>query len=285
MKNTSHRIQYLLLMAMFGCLGPVVRAIGLPSVVTACLRAWISTLVLVPFMMITGRKLRKESFKKTIFPMIVCGVLLFGDWFGLFMAYNYTTIATATICYYIVPILVLLGSALFLREKMTTTHIVCAVVAFIGMFLASGGSISSFSGIDLRGPLFSLIGAVSYAGIVIINKRFPEGDPVVRTTIQLAVAAVFTSPYVFATTDFAVLEINGKTVAYLLLLGVVMTAAAYIAYFSLILKIPSRSVAIFAYADPIVAVLISVLIMREPLAWQGYLGAVMIIGAAIVSEK
>ena len=34
------KLQFLLVMCLFGCLGPLVRAIGLPSAVTACLRAW-----------------------------------------------------------------------------------------------------------------------------------------------------------------------------------------------------------------------------------------------------
>lgn len=278
------KLYYLLLMALFGCLGPVVRAIGLPSVVTACLRAWISSLTLMGYMAATKHKVSKEEIKGYLKPMIVCGVLLFGDWFGLFMSYQYTTIATATVCYYIVPILVLIGSLIILKEKFKIRHLICAVIAFAGMFFVSGVAPDGFGATDIRGPLFALLGAVSYAGVVLINKKKPEGDPMVRTTIQLFVAALFTTPYVCLTTDFSELSFTWKTVGLLLLLGVAMTAVTYIWYFSLILKIPSRTVAIFSYADPIVAVLISVFFMAEPMGLYGIIGTVMIIGAAIVSE-
>ena len=51
MKNRTalRKLAFLLLMALFGGLGPLVRAIGLPSSVTACLRAWISAAALGAF--------------------------------------------------------------------------------------------------------------------------------------------------------------------------------------------------------------------------------------------
>lgn len=278
------KIYYLLLMALFGCLGPVVRAIGLPSVVTACLRAWISSLALIGYLGISKHKIDKEEIKGYLLPMGVCGVFLFGDWFGLFMSYQYTTIATATVCYYIVPILVLIGSLAILRERFRIKHLICALIAFAGMFFVSGVLPNGFGDTDIRGPLFALLGAVSYAAVVLINKKYPKGDPMVRTAIQLLVAAVFTTPYVCLTTDFSELDFTWRTVGLLLLLGVIMTAVTYIWYFSLILQIPSRTVAIFSYADPVVAVLISVFFMSEPMSIYGIIGTLMIIGAAVVSE-
>lgn len=272
-------------MAVFGCLGPVVRAIGLPVTVTACLRAWISSLSLILFILLSGRRYTRQELKKVIPPMLVCGILLAGDWIGLFAAYNYTTIATATMCYYIVPILVLIASAVFLKERFTLKHGICAVIAFTGMILVSGVVETGIPGIDeVRGVLFSLLGAVSYAGVVIINKKYPTGDAMLRSTIQLAVAALLTTPYTLLTTDPGDVSFSLRSVLLLLLLGVVMTAATYILYFYLILKIPSRTVAIFAYADPVVAVIISVFFLSEPMSVYGLIGSLMIIGAAVTSE-
>ena len=73
-------------------------------------------------------------------------------------------------------------------------------------------------------------------------------------------------------------------VVLLLLLGVGLTAIPYIAYFSLMVKIPARSVAIFSYADPLVAVLLSVFALGERMTLFGLVGTVLIIGAAMISE-
>ena len=70
----------------------------------------------------------------------------------------------------------------------------------------------------------------------------------------------------------------------LLLLGVGLTAIPYILYFSLIVRIPARSVAIFSYADPVMAVLLSMFLLGEKMTLFGLVGTVLIIGAAMISE-
>lgn len=278
------KLGFLLIMALFGCLGPLIRAIGLPVSVTACLRAWISSAALVLFMLIARRGLNWTELKKIILPMLFSGALLAGDWIGLFMSYQYTTIAVATVCYYIVPILLLIASPFVLGEKITLRHWICILVAFGGMALVSGVTESGFSASGILGPLFAFFGAVCYAVLILINKRFPQGDVLVRTTLQLFVAAVLTTPYVLLTVDSSALVFTAQSVFLLLLLSVGMTALTYIFYFWLVVKIPARSVAIFSYADPVVAVLISVFFLGEPMTLAGAAGTVLVIGAAMVSE-
>ena len=70
----------------------------------------------------------------------------------------------------------------------------------------------------------------------------------------------------------------------LLVAGVVHTGLAYALYFDARGAIPSQTAAIFSYIDPVVAVLTSVLLLREPMPPSVGLGAVLILGAAVVSE-
>lgn len=282
-KTTLRKLAFLLLMALFGGLGPLVRAIGLPSSVTACLRAWISATSLGAFLLFSGRRIDRAETRRTLVPMLLSGVLIGLDWIGLFASYSYTTIATATVCYYVAPILVLLGAALLLHERFTLRHLLCALSAFAGMVFVSGVAKAGFAAADIRGPLFALFGALAYASVVLINKKYPGGDSLVRTAIQLAAAALLTTPYVLLT-ERAPISLTAKGVALLLVLGVLLTAIAYIAYFTMIVHIPSRTVAIFSYADPMVAVLISVFFLGEGMDLFGVLGTALIIGAALISE-
>ena len=63
----------------------------------------------------------------------------------LFEAYNYTSVATATLCYYLAPILVILISPVVLKEALTTRKLLCAVSALAGMVLVSGVPDAGFS--------------------------------------------------------------------------------------------------------------------------------------------
>ena len=75
-KTALLKIRFVLLMALFGLLGPLVRAIGLPSPVTACLRAWVSAAALSAFCLVSRRPIDREELKRTLLPMAVCGALI-----------------------------------------------------------------------------------------------------------------------------------------------------------------------------------------------------------------
>ena len=290
-KNESLKLKltYLFVMVMFGIMGPIVRAIGLPSPVIACLRAWISSICLILYMVITKHPFDRNAVKWVLVPMSLCGLYMAIDWIGLFESYNYTTIATATVCYYITPVLVFLASPFLLKEPFTIRHFTCTLVAFVGMAFVSGifepGALGSASQADtIKGILFALLGAAGYAAIILTNKKHPDGDPIIRTTIQLSVAAILTTPYVFIRYDVSALHFTLKGVLFLLLLSVVLTAALYIVYFSTVVRLPARSVAILSYVDPVTAVFVSIFFLGEKITVFGVIGTVLIIGAAIVSE-
>lgn len=282
---TSYKLQFLFIMFLFGIMGPMVRAIGLPSSVIACCRAWISGTALIAYIKFSRREFDRADIKSVTVPMLICGVCMAGDWIGLFEAYNYTTIATATVCYYLTPGIVFVLSPLVLGERFRLKHVICAVTSLIGMFFVSGiveNGLPKLS--EIKGVLWALFGAVSYSAIILINKKYPRGDPVVRTAMQLATAAVLTTPYVFLRNSMSSLHFTPKGILLLLLLGIGFTAITYIRYFNIIVRIPARTVAIFSYADPVVAVLVSVFVMGEPITVYGIIGSVLIIGSAIVSE-
>ena len=286
MKNLNKdKILFFLIAVLFGTIGPVVRAIGLPSHVVANLRAWIASVALILFLVLTKKKVDFALLKQKALPLAVCGVLMAVNWIGLFEAYNYTTIATATVCYYMMPIIVFFLSPLVLGEKFTAKHLVCALVALAGMVLVSGmveNGIPELS--EIKGILWALLGAVCYSGIILINKKNPEVAPFVRTTVMMFLAAVFSTPYVLLRGGYCLSSLTLKGTACLLLLAVGLTAFTYMKYFDVLTKIPARTAAIFSYLDPVVAVLISVFVMGEPITLTGIVGSVLIIGSALVSE-
>ena len=283
--NTTHnKIFFLLLMICYGCMGPIVEKTGLPAGLLALVRAVIAFVLLLLFLVFRTQKTDKTELKKCLLPMVASGAFLAGDWVFLFLAYEHTTVATATVIYYIVPVLVLLGSFFFLGEKIKIRHGICMLFAFGGEVLVSGIIGGGFCLSDMTGPIFALCSALCYASIILVNKKFPHGDTIVRTVIQIGVAAVCTAPYALLATDFSTVTLTAESVFYTLLLSVVLTAAAYVCYFSLIVKIPAKTTAFFSYADPVTAVLVSVFVMGEPITALAVVGTVMVIGSAIISE-
>jgi drug/metabolite transporter (DMT)-like permease len=59
---------------------------------------------------------------------------------------------------------------------------------------------------------------------------------------------------------------------------------AYLLYFTGLQKLPAQSVALISYVDPVSALVFSALILHESLTPTQLLGAVLIIGGAILGE-
>ena len=57
------------------------------------------------------------------------------NWIFLFEAYRLTSITTATLAYYMVPVILILLSPLILKERVGLTKWICVICALIGMSL------------------------------------------------------------------------------------------------------------------------------------------------------
>ena len=70
----------------------------------------------------------------------------------------------------------------------------------------------------------------------------------------------------------------------LLFVGLVHTGVAYALYFSSMKDLKAQTIAIFSYIDPIVAILLSALFLKEKMGFFGILGAILVLGSTFISE-
>ena len=281
--KTSSLLLLLGSMAIFGAIGLVRRLIPLPSSVIAMARGLIGGAAILLVLLARGKRISLRALGGEGLWLALAGVLLGFNWILLFEAYRYTTVAIATLCYYMAPILVVLVSPLLLHERVTAKKAVCVLLALVGMLLVSGVLRADAGGGDARGVLFGLGAALFYAGIVLTNKKVTRTDGLTRTVIQLLTAGVVLVPYVLLTEDLSALTLTPYTVGMLLVAGLVFTALTYTMYFSAIPGLRAQTAALGSYIDPVVAVLISALVLHEPMTALDWLGAALVLGATAVS--
>ena len=278
-------LMILISMMIWGSIGIFRRFIPLSSSLIAFFRGLIGALFLVLFVKLQKKQIVHHIGRRSFLLLALSGGIMGVNWILLFEAYNYTTVATATLCYYMAPTIVVLLSPLLFQEKITLRKGICAAIAVIGMFFVSGVVESGLPApSELRGILFGLGAAVLYACVVILNKMTPGIDAFEKTIIQLGASSVVLLPYVLLTEKSVPAELTGLTVIMLLLVGLVHTGIAYAMYFGSVDGLRAQTVAILSYMDPITALVLSALILGEKMTVYGVIGAVMIIGAAIVSE-
>jgi len=132
--------------------------------------------------------------------------------------------------------------------------------------------------------LINMIAPALYAGVILLNKRMKPIPAFDKTLIQLGMAATVALPYVLATVDVGALHPAPLALILLLVVGIVHTGVAYTMYFSSMDDIPAQTVALFSYIDPVSAIFLSAIFLKEPLTLFGCIGAVLVLGSTLVSE-
>ena len=283
------KIKIITAMATFGTIGIFVRYIPLPSSIIALVRGVLATFFLLAVMACGKRWPDKAAITRNLALLLISGVLIGFNWILLFEAYNYTSVAVATLCYYLAPVFVIIASPFVLGEKLTTRKTLCVIAALGGMVLVSGVIQNYMNGgntedLNLTGVLLGIGAGALYATIILINKKLKDISSYDTTVMQLAAASIVLVPYCLLTVNMGVLEITPVSMALLLIVGIVHTGIAYVLYFGSIKELPAQTVAIFSYIDPILAVLLSALLLKENMDMLSILGAVMILGSTFVSE-
>lgn len=279
------RLSLLCSMIIFGSIGLFRRWIPIPSGLLAMLRGLIGAVCLLLIMLILKKPIDRAAIRKNLLLLILSGGMIGFNWILLFESYRFTTVATATLCYYMAPVFVLLAAPLILKERISPKSLLCALLALVGMCLVTGivaGSLPTKQ--DTIGILLGLSAACLYAGVILLSKKLTGIDAYNKTFVQLATAGIVLLPYTLLTESFTISQWTPTALLLVLTVGILHTGFAYTLYFGSMHPLPARTIALFSYIDPIVALLLSALFLKEPMGIAEICGATLILGSTLLSE-
>lgn len=278
------RLFLILSMASFGTLAPFVRNIDLSSGELALYRAILAALLIGSFLLVTRQNTGFRSLGKELYLLLFSGVAMGFNWILLFEAYKYTTVAIATLSYYFAPVIVTLICPLLFHEKLSKKQILCFVMSTLGLSLVIDVTYPGSGGRDAIGIAFGLGAAVLYATVILLNKFIKGVTGIHRTFLQFLAAIVVLTPYVLLTGGMNPGNLDPTGWGCLLVVGLVHTGVTYCLYFTSLKELSGQEAAILSYIDPLVAVIIGVLILKEPLIWQQLVGGLLILGFTLLNE-
>lgn len=283
-KIKNARIMLIISMIFFGTLGLFVRNIDLSSGEIALYRAILAVILIGTYLLVTKQKISLKSAKKEVVILFASGVAMGFNWVLLFEAYKYTTVSVATLSYYFAPVIVTIVCPILFHEKMTFKQVLCFIMSTIGIVMITGIGDLGSSNTHHIGILFGLGAAVLYATVVILNKFTKEVEGIHRTFLQFIAAIVVLLPYVLFTDGIHLSNLELKGWTCLLVIGLIHTGVCYCLYFSALKELPGQKAAILSYIDPLVAVLVSVLILNETISGWQILGGILILGFTLWNE-
>ncbi len=284
-KSVTARIMLISSMCIFGTIGIFARYIPLSSALIALVRGGIGALFLLIVCFLSRKGIALDSIKRNLLLLLISGACIGFNWVLLFEAYRFTTVATATLCYYTAPLFVMILSPLVLKEKLTWRKCLCIPLAICGMIPISGileADAQSIS--DTRGILCGIGAALFYATVMLLNKKIKNVPARDKTVVQLASAAIVMIPYCLLTNAGAQSAVSPTAIIILLIVAVVHTGITYALYFGSMEYLPAQTTAIYSYIDPVVAIILSAVLLKESFGWAQTVGTVCILGAAFLSE-
>lgn len=275
------RLMLITSMVIFGTLAPFVRSIPVSSGELALYRAVLAAMMIGAYLLLTRQKIPFNKIRREVPLLLASGVAMGFNWILLFEAYKYTTVSIATLSYYFAPVIVTAVCPILFRENLTKKQGLCFVLSTFGLVLITGiGAVGNPLGI-----LFGLGAAVLYASVILLNKFIQNVAGIHRTYLQFLSAILVLTPYVALSGGF---HLSGMMTSVgwvnLLIVGFLHTGITYCMYFSSLKELPGQKAAILSYIDPLVAVLISVTVLAEPMTLPQLLGGALILGGTLWNE-
>lgn len=194
------------------------------------------------------------------------------------------TIATL-IALCIAPVIVVLFSAFFMRERVTIKILFALVCALSGTTLLTGTPAgTSHASHLLTGVLLSLVCAASYAAVILGGRALSDRyHPLQINSASFGLGALILLGC--SLTTHLVLSYPAESWILLLYLGVIPTALAYLLFQAGMRSTPATLTSILTLAEPLTAALLAWILFGERLNLPGIIGALLLFGTIFLLAR
>jgi drug/metabolite transporter (DMT)-like permease len=229
----------------------------------------------------------KERVKKQdVFRLMLCG--LFGvaiNQLFFFEGLNLTTPINAAIIMTISPVLVIIISAILIKEKITIRKIIGIFLGIIGacVLILNSGDIS-FENNFFVGNILVLINATSYAVyLVLVKTLMKRYNPITIMFYVFVFGLIFVLP--FGIDEIQKIELVTFTEEIYLKICFVVICTTFIAYMFNAFALKSLNpsvVSVYIYLQPLLASLIAIALKSDSLSLVKILSAIFIFSAVFL---
>ncbi|MBQ8566153.1 MAG: EamA family transporter [Clostridia bacterium] len=274
-------LKYIFALLLFGSNGIVASLIHLSSYEIVLLRTLIGSLLLIAIFFIVREKLTFYKYKTQSIFLAVSGIAMGTSWIFLYEAYDEIGVSLASLAYYCGPVIVMILSPILFGEKLTKIKVCSFLVVLVGIFLVNGTAFEN--GVSVLGLACGLLSAICYSLMVMFNKKANDITGLENSMLQLFMAFITVAIFVGIKQGYR-MQIDTQSIIPILVLGLLNTGIGCYFYFSSIGKLPVQTVAICGYIEPMSAVVFSVIFLKETMFPIQIIGAVLIIGGAMLGE-
>lgn len=227
---------------------------------------------------------RKQPFtvsRQQFVHFFLTGGLVGLHWVLFFESIKVSTVSVTLVCLSSVTLFTAIIEPLFYRRRTSKADVFVGLLIIIGIYL-----IFRFETEYMRGIVLGLLAALAAALFGTINSKLvKKSGATVISFYEMAGAWVWVSFFMLLTGGYGHdIGIKGRDIGYLILLGTVCTAGAYVAAVSVMKEISAFRVALASNLEPIYGILLAWLFFgqREKMSAGFYAGAIIIFCAVFL---
>ncbi len=267
---------------LLGTLGVFVEEAGQDPLTAVWFRCAFGGLALLAWGLISARLGELRLARRGLLAAVAAGLLMLLNWGLFFAAIERTSIAVATVVFHVQPLLVMAFGVLFLREPFSRRQGVAALLALLGLALATGltDQLQALDRAYIWGLLMCLGGSLSYAAVTLIAKSVRGVSSFALAWWQCAAGSLALLAWPLSQGWPA----WGAAWGWLAGLGLIHTGLAYVLLYAGINRLPAGRIAVLQFVYPAAAVLVDWAVYGRSLSPLQLLGVAMM-AAAIASLK
>ncbi len=199
-------------------------------------------------------------------------VLLTLNWYTFIYAVNNVSLKSAAFAYMVCPLITAFGGFIILKEELSRIKLISLGVALLSIVLLATGS-----WIDV---LWSVIIAALYAFYLIIQRKMQHLDKLNVLAFQITIAVLLMLPfYIHHHESFPV---SGWFWGNIVVIAVIFTVIPLFLSLYALIGIPSSTLGIIIYLNPIIAFTVAVLYFNESITLHQLLAYLLLLFAVFL---
>ena len=278
-------VAYLLVCVFWGSTYLAIRiGVGVfPPFLFAGVRFFIAGVILLTGALLFGDRL-PASWKDWVVLSIVGLFLLTGGNAMVVWAEQYTPSGVASIFVVTVALWMAFFDAVIPGGpgRVSLRVIAGLLIGFAGTILLVGASPAAILHADLRGPIALTGASASWAfGSVFYKRKHPSASPYIAASIQMLAGGAVVSLLGLALGEGGRVQVTATGVEALIYLVIFGSLVGYSAYAYALKHAPATIVGTYAYVNPVIAVLLGWLLLKEPVTARTFVAMALILGAVV----
>ena len=266
---------------IFGLTGVLGKLISIDSYLLVWYRVGIALISVLAYFMFTKFSLKIS--RKELIKTLLVGIIIAVHWVTFFEAIKQSNVSVALVCFSSSTLFTALLEPLYFKRRIKPYELIFGVLIITGLYF-----IFSFEFKYLAGMILSVVSAALASWFTVLNGvLIKQTNAKLISFYELLGAFIVVSIYLLVTNglDLTRFTVPAQDLKWLVILGTLCTAFAFIMSVEVMKKIAPYTVTISVNLEPIYSILLALIIWpeSETMSFGFYMGTIIVIATIFLN--